>query len=105
MFRRQLAKARCADLVTEVQSESARAAKRRRYPIGLLFIDADHHYRPCRRDYLAWQRFVPVGGWIAFHDYTPRYGVKRVIDEVVRPSGFWANEAVHDRLWSAQRVR
>jgi len=101
MFLRQTEPYR--DLITPVRMDSLEAAKRRRRPIGLLFIDADHHFKPCLADYRAWHGFIPSGGYIAFHDYTPRYGVKRVIDEVVIPSGLWEDAHVYGRIWSARR--
>ena len=105
LFCWQTASMGVTDLVHPVKMESTKAAKRRRNPIGLLFIDADHRYKYAKRDYDAWQHFVPVGGWLAMHDYTPRYGVKRLVDEVIMPSGCWAEERVDGRLWSAKRVR
>ncbi len=39
------------------------------------------------------------------HDYSPKYGVKRLIDEVILPSGLWEEARVDGRLWSARRAR
>jgi hypothetical protein len=91
------------DLITPVQMASVDAAKRRRRAIGLLWIDANHTYKGCLSDYQAWNHFVPLDGRIAFHDYSPKYGVKRVIDEVVIPSGRWTDVRTVGRIWSARR--
>lgn len=50
-------------------------------PFKFVFIDADHHYEGCMRDYLAWERLVTVGGMLAFHD-THLPGVNQVIEEI-----------------------
>jgi len=102
-FQRQVESLGLSEAITPVQADSLRAAKYRRRPIGLLFIDGDHHYRACLADYRAWEKFVPAGGFIAFHDYSPRYGVKRVIDEVLMPSGQWQALGQVGRIWSAVR--
>lgn len=72
--------------------------------IDLLFIDAAHDYASVRQDYELWGRWVKPGGYIAFHDYAPKWpGVVRLIDETVRPSGRWVEERVHRHIWSARR--
>lgn len=58
--------------------------------IGFVFIDGDHTYDGCRRDFNTVRERVCSGGVIAFHDYTSRsrrgdaaawVGVGRVVDE------------------------
>jgi predicted O-methyltransferase YrrM len=55
-------------------------------PIDLLFIDGDHSYDGCLRDFLAFEKWVRTGGLICFDDYTqennPLNEVKRVVDLV-----------------------
>lgn len=36
--------------------------------IDFLFIDGDHHTKQVVLDYLYWEKFVRIGGRIAFHD-------------------------------------
>jgi predicted O-methyltransferase YrrM len=36
--------------------------------IDFLFIDGDHSYEACMRDWQEWSRFVEAGGIVAFHD-------------------------------------
>jgi FkbM family methyltransferase len=86
---------------------SLRAAAKRGKPINLLFIDGSHKYEDVHADWLAWNKFVPIGGYIAFHDHElPKYpGVCRVVDEEVIPTGNWASFNQVERLWSAIRIR
>jgi hypothetical protein len=71
----------------------------------LLFIDARHDYKYVRADFIAWERFVPVGGMVAFHDYGTRFrGVDRVVHEDVTGSGKWSEGSVYGRIWSAVRL-
>ena len=37
-------------------------------PIDFLFIDGDHSYESCMRDWQDWSSFVTTGGVVAFHD-------------------------------------
>lgn len=84
---------------------SAQAARGRHYPIGLLFIDANHAYESCRADYDLWHHFIPAGGWLAIHDYNGLHpGVDRLIEKVVMPSGLWENVTRTDSLWTGQRI-
>jgi cephalosporin hydroxylase len=84
---------------------SADAAKKRRKPIDLLFIDASHKYKHVLLDFQLWEKFILVGGRVVFHDYGTRFpGVDQVINENVIASGQWADYTVVDRLWSATRI-
>ena len=47
---------------------SYNAVKTWRAPIDFLFIDGDHSYEACWRDWRDWSRFVVPGGHVAFHD-------------------------------------
>lgn len=100
---------RCWDRVTPLRATSADAARMWVQPIGLLFIDALHTYEDVTLDYLLWQRHIPVGGWVAFHDWIddpthPYYGVKRAIDEEVVASEEWSEPTITEHLWTAQRL-
>lgn len=50
--------------------------------IDLLFIDGDHSESALQADIDGWTRFVPVGGYVLFHDYNSEFwqGVSRVVD-------------------------
>lgn len=41
---------------------------KRNLQIGLLFIDGEHTYEACSRDFTKWSEYVPPGGFIVFHD-------------------------------------
>lgn len=53
-------------------------------PISFLFVDGDHSYRGCKRDFLNWHPHVKRGGIMAFHDANKNHtGVPGVIDEAL----------------------
>lgn len=55
-------------------------------PIAMLMIDGLHDYANVAADYKKFSAFVPVDGFIAFHDYSnPDYpDVRKFVDERVR---------------------
>lgn len=50
-------------------------------PFKFIFIDADHSYEGCLRDYVAWERLVEPDGMLAFHD-THLPGVAQVVSQI-----------------------
>ena len=56
-------------------------------PFKFVFLDADHSYLGCLRDYEAWERLVVPGGMLAFHD-TNFNTVDHVIQEIQPPWHF-----------------
>jgi len=38
------------------------------HPVGLVWIDGDHHYDAVRQDFEDWFPRLAVGGWVAIHD-------------------------------------
>lgn len=106
IFNSQIASVDLTDMVhARMMSSKAAAAKRGR-AIHLLFIDADHKYKSVLQDYQLWEGFIPMGGWIAFHDFGTRFkGVDRVVKEEVIPSGKWGEDGVFGRIWSAKRIK
>lgn len=54
--------------------------------IDILFIDGDHSYDGCKKDYEKYEPFVKPGGIIIMHDITCRhYGVKDLWKEIKYP--------------------
>ena len=47
---------------------SAELASRWQGGADLVFIDGDHSESGCELDWSSWQRFVPSGGHVVFHD-------------------------------------
>lgn len=106
IFNEQLRALDLHNAVRPVMMDSYAASQKRSKPIHLLFIDAAHDYKNVLIDFVSWSKFIPVGGWVAFHDFGTRFpGVDRVIKEEVIASGCWENIAVYDRIWSARRAR
>ena len=52
--------------------------------IDFLFIDGWHSFRDVFVDYYYWNKYVKIGGIIAFHDCKAFTGVQRAIDEVLK---------------------
>ena len=53
--------------------------------LDLLFIDGDHSYEGVKADWEAYKHFLKPGSIIVFHDWGWAEGVKRVIEEDVKP--------------------
>lgn len=53
--------------------------------LDLLFIDGDHAYAGVKSDWDAYHGFLQKGSIVVFHDYGWADGVRRVIEEEVRP--------------------
>ena len=103
IFNEQVTALGLGNVVQTRMMSSAEAAAKRAKPIDLLFIDASHKYKDVKQDYDLWHKFVPAGGWIAFHDFGTRFkGVDQTVAEAVA-SGLWEEGKVHDRIWSARR--
>lgn len=104
-FQEQIRRFGVDKYITPVVSSSEEAVRKRKKSIDLLFIDGNHKKPFVEFDYKNWSVFVPVGGWIAFHDYCDRFeGVKSVVDEVVIPSGLWGDYNLVGSVWSARRI-
>ncbi len=72
--------------------------------IGLVFIDGDHSYEACRRDFDIVQQFLTEQSVIAFHDSIQWEGVSRVIGEVLA-DGKWAMAGLADNLLWVRRSK
>ena len=53
--------------------------------IDFLFVDGWHEYQDVKRDCQAWLPKLKPGGIVVLHDSGWAPGVRRVIDEDVRP--------------------
>ena len=54
-----------------------------RSPVGLLFIDGDHHAPWPRRDFDRFERHLAPTGRVAFHDYNAYDDVRDAVDSLV----------------------
>jgi hypothetical protein len=87
-FRRNIQAAGLTAVVETVVKPSFEVEWNR--PIGLLVIDGLHDYASVARDFYQFERWIPDGGLVAFHDYADYYpGVKAFVDELVA-SGVYA---------------
>ena len=68
-------------LVGDSQDEEMVGRVREHAPFDFLFIDADHSYEGCKRDWENYSPMVRVGGLVGFHDYN-HPPVRRVFDEI-----------------------
>jgi predicted O-methyltransferase YrrM len=53
--------------------------------LDLLFIDGDHSYEGVKADWEAYKHFLKPGSIVVFHDWGWAEGVKRVVEEDVKP--------------------
>lgn len=88
------------------RAESVEFSKTWQGEIDLLFIDAGHKYEEVKADYEAWEKFVPVGGFIAFHDVFDMWpGIVKLFNEEVLPDERWGEWHTVYRLKTAQRLK
>lgn len=88
--------------VIPVKGDSMAIGKTWDKPIGGLFIDGDHRYEFVLSDYRLFAKHVVDDGWLAIHDYHIK-DVRRVIDEIIIPSGLWTDFELIETLWVTKR--
>lgn len=83
-FQRQVSLMGFTDIVRPVNGFSLDVAETWEAPIGLLYVDGDHHYKPVLADLEAWSPHCE--GLIVCDDWgTPRNpGVAQAVDEFCR---------------------
>lgn len=84
VFRRNIQHAGVENWIVPVVTTSHDALRSWRDPIRLLFIDGDHAYNAVRNDFLEWQRYVVVGGLVAFHDVDRQDSISKALDGPTR---------------------
>ena len=53
-------------------------------PIDLLVVDGFHDYASVAQDFYAFQKWLPAGALVAFHDYAEYFpGVRAFVDELI----------------------
>jgi predicted O-methyltransferase YrrM len=91
--------------ILPIKGISQEIAKVWNIQLGMVFIDGAHDYKSVHLDYEGFTKHLSPGGILAMHDYVLR-DVRRLIDEVVRPSGLWHNiEIINDNLFIATRMK
>ena len=68
--------------VTLIEGYSQEVAKDWDEPIDFLWIDGNHDQ--AYQDFKDFEPFLNPGARVGFHDAHPRYGLKRVVDDVVK---------------------
>lgn len=93
-FLRRIREHGLEDIITPLRARSTDVAQIWLQPIGLLFVDGDHHYRGVSADLEGWMPHLAEDGVVAMHD-ADRRGVARVIEE-----RGWAGQMVEGTsLW------
>lgn len=106
IFKQQVACTGNEHKIIPIKANSNEVAKIWSKNIGLLFIDGDHRYEQCMADYHNFSSFVVKSGYIAFHDYNTKhkYGVKKVVDEIIATSDKWIDWTITESLITGRRV-
>lgn len=88
-------------LIIPIMKDSQQAAATWREPIGLLFIDANHHYEAAKADYDSWADHVLPGGYLVYDDRFKK-AVRKVIAEI-KATGEWHEFEEVGKLWMARK--
>jgi hypothetical protein len=88
-FRLNLASAGVSDRVRHVRDFSALALRAFDGPVGLLFVDGAHRFRPARADLVRWGARVPDGGRMLVHDAFSSVGVTLALLTATAPRPSW----------------
>jgi predicted O-methyltransferase YrrM len=73
------------DYVFPLRGKSADIANSFHYSIDLLFVDGDHSYESVKLDVESWLPKLKDGGIIILHDYAWAEGVKKIVEESIKP--------------------
>jgi len=58
-------------------------------PISILFIDGLHDYPSVARDFWHFEKWISIGGYVAFHDYADYFpGVKALVYELLKSDAY-----------------
>lgn len=68
-----------------IDSSRATEALSGRAPFDVLFIDAEHEFEPCRREYVQYRKLVRDGGIVFFDDIHMHDGMDRAWAAVADP--------------------
>lgn len=74
-----------ANRIKKLRGLSTEMHKELNVPIDLLFIDAWHEYEAVLADFESWAPKLKSGGIIIMHDYSWAEGVKKVVEEKIKP--------------------
>ena len=92
-FRRNISAAEVAGVVKTIRTRACELAWDK--PISFLLIDGLHDYANVSRDFFHFERWVPPGDYVAFHDYADYYpGVKAFVHELLATARYERIECV-----------
>src|SRR5262249_28067231 len=71
--------------IVTLRGTSVTVAKSFKEPIDLLFIDGDHSYEGCLKDWQSWSGYLAPDAVVVFHDIGWAEGVIKVVKGHVSP--------------------
>ena len=86
------------DVVELIQKASPWVDWEGKPEIDFLFIDGWHNFRNVMTDYFYWEKFVKIGGIIAFHDTILYTAVQRAVKEILKTEHLECIGKVEDSL-------
>lgn len=87
--------------ITAIQGYSAQVAKSWKKPVGLVFIDGNHH--EATRDFLLWYPHVIENGMMAFHDV--RFGYVKPQIKEIQEMGLLEHWVIFNRMMVATKKK
>jgi hypothetical protein len=88
------------DIITPLKGLSLEIAKEFKHPIDILFIDGDHSYENVRSDIEVWLPKLKTKGILILHDYGWAEGVKRMVEEYVKPIEISKGHVMGNTYWA-----
>ena len=94
------------DWIIPMKQSSYEASVNWSKPISVLWIDGDHRYEAVEEDFKRWEKFLIVGGLIAFHDSTNFYfeGPQKVVWQYIINSKRYQLIEISELITIARKV-
>lgn len=92
-----------SSIITPLRSRSSEATELVQNEVDFLFVDGDHSYQGVVTDIQAWFPKLSRDALVVFHDYSWAEGVKKAVEELVKPVERSPGCLVDNAYWAIVR--